>query len=53
MRANVEGAGLTMRPVVWLATLVVGYIGVYLCRKNFSVALPMIQEELGVSRAHQ
>jgi sugar phosphate permease len=31
--------------------LILGYIGVYLCRKNFSVALPMIQAELGVSRA--
>ncbi|MCL4180813.1 MAG: MFS transporter [Verrucomicrobia bacterium] len=51
MRANAEGPGVVMRPAVWLATLVVGYIGVYLCRKNFSVALPMIQEELGVSRA--
>lgn len=40
-----------MRPAVWLGTLILGYIGVYLCRKNFSVALPMIQAELGVSRA--
>jgi sugar phosphate permease len=40
-----------MRPTVWLGTLILGYIGVYLCRKNFAVALPMIQAELEVSRA--
>ena len=40
-----------MRPALWLGTLILGYIGVYLCRKNFSVALPMIQAEMGVSRA--
>jgi sugar phosphate permease len=51
MRANAESPGTALRPAVWLGTLVLGYIGVYLCRKNFSVALPMIQAELGVSRA--
>jgi sugar phosphate permease len=51
MRTNAESPGAVMRPAVWLGTLIVGYIGVYLCRKNFSVALPMIQAELGVSRA--
>jgi OPA family glycerol-3-phosphate transporter-like MFS transporter len=30
-----------------LATLVVGYAGYYLCRSNFSVALPLIADELG------
>ena len=51
MRTNAESPGAVMRPAVWLGTLILGYIGVYLCRKNFSVALPMIQAELGVSRA--
>jgi sugar phosphate permease len=51
MRANAESSGAVMRPALWLGTLILGYIGVYLCRKNFSVALPMIQAELGVSRA--
>jgi sugar phosphate permease len=51
MRAEGESPGAHVRPIVWLGTLIVGYIGVYLCRKNFSVALPMIQEELGVTRA--
>ena len=50
MRSNSDSPEGVMRPVVWLGTLVLGYIGVYLCRKNFSVALPMIQAELGVSR---
>lgn len=38
------------RSAVYLATLVLGYIGIYLCRKNFSVAVPMIREEFGVSK---
>jgi sugar phosphate permease len=37
---------------VWflLATLIVGYIGIYVCRKNFSVANPLIRAEFGVSK---
>jgi sugar phosphate permease len=35
----------------WLGTLVAGYIGVYLCRKNLAVAIPAIQETFDVSRA--
>ncbi|HTE18048.1 MAG TPA: MFS transporter, partial [Armatimonadota bacterium] len=31
--------------------LLVGYVGIYLCRKNLSVALPMLQTELGASKA--
>jgi OPA family glycerol-3-phosphate transporter-like MFS transporter len=34
---------------VTLATLVVGYGGYYLCRANFSVALPLIADELTAS----
>lgn len=30
---------------VLLATLVLGYVGVYLCRKNFSVAVPLLRAE--------
>lgn len=41
----------TRRGWFLLATLVVGYIGVYLCRKNLSVAIPMLQEHFGASRA--
>jgi sugar phosphate permease len=39
------------RPYLWLGALIVGYIGVYLCRKNLSVAIPLIQKEFGVSRS--
>ena len=39
-----------LRPYVYLAALVAGYIGVYLCRKNLSVAVPMIQKEWGLSK---
>jgi sugar phosphate permease len=38
------------RAWLFLATLVLGYIGVYLCRKNFSVAVPLIREAFGVSK---
>ena len=30
--------------------LVAGYMGVYLCRANFSVAIPLLQSDLGVTR---
>lgn len=33
-----------------LACLSVGYIGVYLCRKNLSVAIPMIQHDFGATK---
>lgn len=36
---------------LYLGTLIVGYIGVYLCRKNFSVAVPLLQADLGVTKA--
>ena len=40
-------------PRAWsyLGILFVGYVGVYLCRKNLSVAVPLIQESLHVSKA--
>ena len=41
----------TARSYLWLGTLVLGYIGVYICRKNLSVAIPMLESSLGVSRA--
>jgi sugar phosphate permease len=34
-----------------LAILIVGYVGVYLCRKNLSVAVPMLQEHFHASKA--
>jgi sugar phosphate permease len=33
-----------------MAALGVGYVGVYLCRKNLAVALPLLQDALGASK---
>ena len=38
------------RAYVLLATLVLGYIGVYLCRKNFAVANPLIREAFELTK---
>lgn len=35
---------------MYLAVLVLGYIGIYICRKNFSVANPMIRKDFGVTK---
>jgi OPA family glycerol-3-phosphate transporter-like MFS transporter len=45
-----KGAAFTWRPWLLLGTLVVGYIGIYLCRKNFSVANPLIRQAFGLSK---
>jgi sugar phosphate permease len=34
-----------------VAVLGIGYIGVYLCRKNLSVAVPLLQQDFGASKA--
>src|SRR5215467_2073766 len=34
-----------------LATLMLGYAGVYLCRKNFAVAIPLIGSSLHLDKA--
>ena len=39
------------RAATYLACAMLGYIGIYLCRKNLSVAIPMIQQDLGVTKA--
>ncbi len=39
-----------LRASFWLGTLIIGYIGVYLCRKNLSVAVPLLQEHFNVSQ---
>src|SRR6202042_2179938 len=41
-----EGAGWRA-----LALLIIGYVGVYLCRKNLSVAVPLLQEHFGATKA--
>ncbi len=50
-RSNADSPGQGLRPELWLGTLVLGYIGVYLCRKNFSVALPMLASSWGITKA--
>src|SRR4051812_27248522 len=45
-----QEVGFAWRPWLLLSTLVVGYIGVYICRKNFSVANPLIRQAFGLSR---
>lgn len=33
-----------------MATLALGYVGVYLCRKNLAVAMPMLQQSFGATK---
>jgi sugar phosphate permease len=47
--AAVDQAAQRRRAVVGALTL--GYIGVYLCRKNLSVAVPLLQQTFGASKA--
>ncbi|HEX7858822.1 MAG TPA: MFS transporter [Verrucomicrobiae bacterium] len=49
--AAAQPVSISAQRYIWLGLLVVGYIGVYLCRKNFQVAIPILQERFGVSRA--
>ena len=39
------------RSFMLLACVVLSYMGVYLCRKNLSVAIPMIQKSFGATKA--
>ncbi|MCC7376785.1 MAG: MFS transporter [Verrucomicrobiales bacterium] len=38
------------RSALYLTVLVIGYIGVYICRKNFSVAIPMLRDAFGATK---
>lgn len=40
-----------LRSIGLLGCVMMGYIGIYLCRKNLSVAMPMIQTGFGVTKA--
>lgn len=46
-----SGAVSHSRASVQLACIILGYIGVYLCRKNFAVAVPLLQEHFHATRA--
>ena len=39
------------RASAYLAAVVGAYIGVYLCRKNFAVAVPLLQQAFAVDKA--
>src|SRR5437879_4506106 len=39
------------RAATLLGCVMLGYIGIYLCRKNLSVAVPMIQKAFGATKA--
>ena len=39
------------RAAIQLGCVILGYIGVYLCRKNFSVAVPLIQQYFHATKA--
>jgi sugar phosphate permease len=38
------------RAYLFLGTLVAAYVGVYLCRKNLSVAVPLLQKSWGINK---
>jgi sugar phosphate permease len=38
------------RAYAYLLTLVLAYVGVYLCRKNISVAVPILQANWGLNK---
>lgn len=38
------------RAALFLGTLVAAYVGVYLCRKNLAVAVPLIQQDWGLAK---
>lgn len=44
------GPGAERAGWVVVAALAAGYIGIYLCRKNLAVAVPMLQEAFGASK---
>lgn len=45
-----EPAVRTPRAFLYLGMLIAAYIGVYLCRKNLAVAVPLIQQDWGLSK---
>jgi sugar phosphate permease len=39
-----------LRTWFWLGTLVLAYVGIYLCRKNLAVAVPILQRDWALSK---
>jgi sugar phosphate permease len=50
MQTKPQSGMTAWQPGTLLGLLIIGYIGVYLCRRNLSVAIPLIQEHFDVSR---
>lgn len=51
--AGKSAVGLSpFRAGVQVACLILGYVGVYLCRKNFAVAVPLLQSAFSTDKAH-
>lgn len=48
--SRTDSATPPARAYLFLSTLVVAYIGVYLCRKNLSVAVPLLQTRWGLNK---
>src|SRR5690348_15755847 len=48
--SRTDSATPPARAYLFLSTLVVAYIGVYLCRKNLSVAVPLLQKSWGLNK---
>ncbi len=54
-KAGLESAGSASwfpRSALQLGCIILGYIGVYLCRKNFAVAVPLLQTAFATDKAH-
>lgn len=50
MRSQDKAWPSTLRAYTYLGTLVVAYIGIYLCRKNLAVAVPTLQKTWSLSK---
>ena len=51
MESRPESLPTPARAYALLGTIVVAYIGVYLCRKNLSVAVPVLQKTWGLTKS--
>lgn len=50
MNVHNEPASASGKAYLYLGTLVAAYVGVYLCRKNMSVAVPMLQSDWALTK---
>jgi len=50
MQSEQKALPSAARAYVYLGTLVAAYIGIYLCRKNLSVAVPVLEKAWGINK---